>query len=198
MASAADDPDLEHVLALQSGDEGALSELMRRHEEALFRFLYRYVLNAADAADLAQETFVRAYFKIHQFQPGAKFSVWLYRIALNLARDHARSRTTRQAGLTFELPGEGRQTPQKTDSVLADTVTPDPSGALENKEEMRALEAAIDTLPADLKQAFILTALEGRSQKDCGEILGTSPKAVETRVYRARKLLAGKLRHLWP
>ena len=186
------------MLALQGGDEGALSELMRRHEAALFRFLYRYVLNAADAADLAQETFVRAYFKIHQFQPGAKFGVWLYRIALNLARDHARSRTTRQAKLHSELPGEGRQAPQKTAPILADTVTPDPSGALETKEEMRALEAAIDTLPADLKQAFILTALEGHSQKDCGEILGASPKAVETRVYRARKLLAGKLRHLWP
>lgn len=198
MALAADDPDLELVRALQSGEEGALSELMRRHEEALFRFLYRYALNATDAADLAQETFVRAYFKIHQFKPGAKFSVWLYRIALNLARDHARSRTTRQARVSSELPVGGRQVFQNSDSVLADAVVPDPSRALENKEEMRALEAAINTLPADLKQAFILMALEGHSQRDCGEMLGASPKAVETRVYRARKLLAAKLRHLWP
>lgn len=197
MASA-DDPDLELVLALQAGQDHALGELMRRHEEALFRFLYRSVLNAADAADLAQETFVRVYFKIHQFRPGAKFSVWLYRIALNLCRDHARSRSARRAEQTLTVLDEEKWGLVEGLSKWTDAAITSPSGALESKEEIRALEAAIDTLPLDLKQAFILVALEGYSQKDCAEIQGTSPKAIETRVYRARKLLAAKLRPRLP
>ena len=75
--AAADDPDLELVRALQAGEESALGELMGRHEEAIFRFFYRYLTNATDAADLTQETFVRVFFRIQQFQPAAKFSVWL-------------------------------------------------------------------------------------------------------------------------
>ena len=196
--AAVDDPDLDLVRALQAGRDEALGELMRRHEAGIYRFCYRSVPNAADAADLTQETFVRAYFKVHQFRPGAKFSVWLYRIALNLLRDRARSRAARTAARTVPLaeaggPGAGQgQTPEPT------TATEDPARALEDAEERRAVEAAIQELPSDLKEAFILAVLEGRSQQETGAILGATPKAVESRVYRARKLLATKLRAIWP
>lgn len=196
MASLADDPDLPLVLALQAGDDRALGELMGRHEQAIFRFLYRNVLNAADAADLAQETFVRVYFRIHQFRPGAKFSVWLYRIAVNLCRDHTRSRPVRRAHLMTPLSGEEQAlgAPGPKAGELADTTAQNPRETLAGREDLHALEAAIDALPDDLREAFVLVALEGRTHKDCGEVLGASPKAVETRVYRARKLLAAKLR----
>ena len=194
MASS-DDPDLSFVLALQAGDERALSTLMQRHEEAVFRFLYRNVLNAADAADLTQETFVRVYFKIQQFQPGAKFSVWLYRIATNLCRDYTRSRPVRRAHLMTPLSSGGQTlgSPDSKAGELADASAQNPRETLAGREDLRALETAIEALPDDLKEAFILVALEGRTQKDCGELLGASPKAIETRVYRARKLLAAKL-----
>lgn len=197
MATAADDPDLPLVRALQAGDESALGELMGRHEAALFRFLFRYLRNATDAADLTQETFVRAYFKIGQFRPGVKFSVWLYRIALNLFRDHARSPAARRGAMTNELPGEGAHTARGTPAELA-TDSRNPAAALEDKEQVRALENAIERLPPDLKQAFVLAVLEGFSQKECAEMLEVSPKAVETRVYRARKLLAAALRPVSP
>ena len=189
--AAVDDPDLELVRALQAGQENALGELMQRHEGGIFRFCYRSVLNAEDAADLTQETFVRAFFKIGQFRPGARFSVWLYRIAINLLRDHARSRAARVAKRTVPLAEEGRLD-------AAATASPDPAGALADQEERQAVEAAIQELPTELKEAFILTVLEGHSQRESGEMLGASPKAVETRVYRARKLLAAKLRAIWP
>ncbi len=196
--AAVDDPDLELVRALQAGQESALGELIQRHEGGIFRFCYRSVLDAEDAADFTQETFVRAYFKIGQFRPGAKFSVWLYRIALNLLRDHARSRAAGVAERTVTLVENGARTDRHEGGTEATATTLDPAGTLVDKEERLAVEAAIQELPADLKEAFILTVLEGHSQRESGEMLGASPKAVETRVYRARKLLAAKLRAIWP
>ena len=95
--------------------------------------------------------------------------------------------------MTVELPDESTQTLREGQPVLA-AAAPDPSGALENKEELRLLGDAIGALPPDLKQAFILAVLEGHSQKECAEMLGVSLKAVETRIYRARKFLAAKFR----
>src|SRR6202166_3461183 len=87
-----EDPDLTLVQALKEGEDQALSVLMDRHREGLFRFVLRHVHNEADALELAMETFVRAYFNIGKFRPAAKFATWLYHIALNLCRDHLRSR----------------------------------------------------------------------------------------------------------
>src|SRR5260221_9952922 len=100
------DPDLELVRSLAGGDELALDALMARYEEPIFHFLYRHVLNEADAHDLAQEVFVRLYFNIGKFKPKAKFSTWLYQIALNLCRDHAKSKRTRQSAITDSLSEE--------------------------------------------------------------------------------------------
>lgn len=184
------DPDWPLVRSLQGGDDGALDALMERHREGLFRFIYRYVENEATAADLVQETFVRAYFKIAQYRPQAKFVTWLYRLALNLCRDHARSAAARAAKRTEPLPAEG-QSEGKFDDALRSTT---PAQAAESSEEVARLHEAIQTLPHDLKTALILSALEQRPQQECAELLGTTPKAVETRVYRARKLLRAALR----
>lgn len=189
---ASGDPDLPLVLALQGGSEEALNELMERHRAPLFRFIFRYVLNEDDARDLLQETFVRVYFKRDQFRPQAKFSTWLYRIALNLCRDHARSRSGRQSRLTDSLTIDGRE----GDKTQQDFPTPalTPSQVAEDREGLLALEKQIGALPHDLKAAFILTALEERSHQQAADLLGITPKAVETRVYRARKILSAKLR----
>jgi DNA-directed RNA polymerase specialized sigma24 family protein len=87
-----EDSDLALVLALQHGEDRTLNELMDRHREGLFRFVLRHVRNETDALELTMETFVRAYFNVGKFRPRAKFVTWLYQIALNLCRDHLRSR----------------------------------------------------------------------------------------------------------
>ena len=87
-----EDPILTLVQALKVGEDQALNALMDRHREGLFRFVLRLVHNEADALELAMETFVRAYFNIGKFRPTAKFTTWRYQIALNLCRDHLRSR----------------------------------------------------------------------------------------------------------
>ena len=164
---------------------------MERHSGGLFNFIYRYVLNEQDARDLLQETFIRAYFKRHQFQPRAKVSTWLYRIALNLCRDHARSRSTKDGKSTESLVIRSEDGEERERDIAAKS--PNPAEIAQTNEALLMLESAIQTLPHDLKAAFILAVLENRSQKECSDLLDITVKAVETRVYRARKLLETKL-----
>jgi RNA polymerase sigma-70 factor (ECF subfamily) len=185
-----EDPDLVLVQALKVGEDQALNALMDRHREGLFRFVLRQVHNEADALELATEAFVRAYFNIGKFRPVAKFATWLYQIASNLCRDHLKSRPYQYSRRTvsFDAPTEEGQDPSL---LLAAERGPDQK--TECREELVALEKAISELPEELKKAFILTALEDRQQAESAELLGISLKAVETRVYRARKLLLGKM-----
>lgn len=184
------DPDLPLVRALQSGEEDALNELMLRHKEALHRFIFRCVGNEEDALELTQESFVRVYFNIGKFHPKAKFVTWLYRISLNLCRDHLRSRKHRQSQQTFSLSesppddeavsGWERELPSRDSGPDEDLVT---------KEMLAAVNQAIEQLPEHLKVALVLTAFEEKSHIEAAAILQTTPKTVETRVYRARKAL---------
>jgi len=185
-----EDPDLALVQALKIGEDQALNALMDRHREGLFRFVLRHVHNEADALELAMETFARAYFNIDKFRPAAKFATWLYHIALNLCRDHLRSRPYQYSLRTasFDAPTqEGEDL-----SVLA-ALERGPDQKTERLEELNALEKAISELPEELKSAFILTALEDRPQAETAELLGISLKAVEMRVYRARRFLLEKM-----
>jgi RNA polymerase sigma factor (sigma-70 family) len=180
------DPDIELVLALQNGSESSLDELIKRHKEPLYRFVYRYVLNEQDARDIVQESFVRVYFGIQKFKPGAKFITWLYQIAINLCLDHKKSKQAKQSKLTEALPDYS--------SHKWKASTANPSEEIVSKEVLEVLEQAISELPHELKVALIMVALENRSQKECAEVLGTNPKAIENRVYRARKILEQKLK----
>lgn len=185
------DPDLELVYALQQGDDSALSALMERHQEALFGFIHRRTLNYADAVELTQETFVRAYFNIGRFRPDARFAAWLYRIALNLCRDYSKSRRVRNSAVTDSLSAPVEKEEAPAQELRADVANP--SEEADAREKLEALEEGITQLPEDLRTSFVLSVLEGRSQQECAELLETTPKTVEMRVYRARKLLGSWL-----
>jgi RNA polymerase sigma factor (sigma-70 family) len=181
------DPDLDLVRALQAGDESALSQLIARHQEPLFRFICRSMANEADSHEILQDTFVRVYTKIQTFQPTARFVTWLYKIAFNLCRDQARSRRWRERGQTDSLDeareGEeslGSQIPGQTLSAWEE---------LCEQELKERLRVAISQLSEDLRVAFVLAVLETKSHSECAEILGTTAKTIEMRVYRARKIL---------
>jgi RNA polymerase sigma factor (sigma-70 family) len=184
------DPDLILVQALMLGKDHALNALMDRHREGLFCFVLRHVHNEADALELAMETFVRAYFNIDKFRPAAKFATWLYHIALNLCRDHVKSRAYQYSlqTVSFDAPAQ-----EGDDQSLLLATEGRPDQKADRVEELIALEKAIGELPEDLKNAFILNALEDRPQAETAELLGISLKAVEMRVYRARKLLLEKM-----
>ncbi len=181
MAISHDDPDLPLVLALQKGDDSALDGLIEKYKEPLFRFIGRYTRDRATAHDLLQETFVRAYFGIGRFKPRNQFNTWLYSIAANLCRDHARSRQQRQARATDSIDDELERKRASPHSA--------PDAEAETRERLKALENAIAELPHDLRVALLLSAIEGHTHEQCAVMLGITAKAVETRIYRARKLL---------
>lgn len=184
-ATSSADPDWLLIRALQAGDENALTELMHKYEQPLFRFIFRYVGNEEAARDLLQETFVRLYFNAGKFKRQAKFSTWLHTIAINLCRDFSRSKQYRKGRETVAFD-------QEAESRTPDT-SANPGEALITSEKLAAVDAAIAELPHKLKTALILFCLEDRSQAECAALLDVSAKTIETRVYRARKILQQKL-----
>jgi RNA polymerase sigma-70 factor (ECF subfamily) len=152
MAGDFDLEDREDMARLNAGQDVALNTLMGRHGERLFHYLLRQLNNETDAADLAQETFVRVYHHRARFDPGQRFATWLYAIATNLLRDRFRwHKRHPQVSLDAEPDGAG---------AIVDTL---PDGAASASErlvaEERAVEvrAAIESLPEELRTPLILS-----------------------------------------
>jgi RNA polymerase sigma factor (sigma-70 family) len=175
------DPDEVLMEALAAGRDAALNPLMERWQAPLRGFLFRYTQNEADAEDLAQETFVRIYQHRARFRTGARFSTWMFQIALNLARSRARWQRRRPTD-SFDDPGANGRAEEPSAEA-------DPSEGLLARERSAAVRAAIAALPADLRAAVILAEYQGKSHAEAAEIARTTAKAIETRLYRARQAL---------
>jgi RNA polymerase sigma-70 factor (ECF subfamily) len=184
--------DAADMAKLVEGHDAALNSLMERHAEKVFHYLIRQVQNETEAADLAQETFVRVYQNCARFKPSARFTTWLYTIATNLARDRFRWRTRHpQVSLEAENPS--------TEGTLTDVLVDEKPGPLEElqlAERADAVRAAIGRLPEDLRTALILFEYERNSHAEIAAIAGCSVKAVESRLFRARQLLRTHLASL--
>lgn len=175
--------DQELIEKLKRGENPALNELMARYKHRLFAFVRRYVGDEYVAYDLVQETFTKLYFSADKFNPQYKFSTWLFQIALNLCRDHGRKKKLVQF---FSMDDED------SGFDFADA-SPDPEAIAQSNQAVLHIHKSIESLPHKLKSALILFALEDRTQEECAELLGVTAKTVETRVYRARKLLEEKI-----
>ena len=189
---AQDTQDAQDMARLATGHDAALNELMERHGERLFHYLIRCLQDEGEAADLAQETFVRVYQHRAKFDPGQKFSVWLYTIASNLVRDRYRWRARHpQVSLEAESPETGTE-------LGARLVNPGgtPSESLETAERVTAIQAAVAALPEELRAPLLLAEFEDKPQAEIAQILSCSVKAVETRIYRARQQLRTTLGNL--
>jgi RNA polymerase sigma-70 factor (ECF subfamily) len=150
--------------------------------------------NEDDAADLAQETFVRVYQNRAKFDPGQKFTTWLYAIASNLVRDRYRWRSRHPQ---VSLDAENEQTEANLKDNLRAT-EPAPDEQLQTDERAASVRNAVATLPEDLRQPLILAVYEGLPQSEIAEILKCSIKAVEMRIYRARHHLKAALTEMLP
>ena len=183
-----DDPaqeDVECMLRLKNGEDTALNELMTRWQKPLVSFILRYVGHEQDALDLAQETFVRVFESRARYEPRSKVSTWLFTIATNLCRNQARWRE-RHPTVTLHASGDDE------DSALESTLpaTGDtPSDSAEREDLASAVREAIQTLPHDLKTAVLLFEYQEQGYEEIAATMRCSPKAVETRLYRARKIL---------
>lgn len=179
--------DAELVACSLNGEDAAFAVLMEKYKERLYRFIRRYVGDRDEAYDVLQESFLAAWNALDRYDADKPFSAWIYRIALNKCRDWSRRRLVRK-WLTHSDPIDGETGVALVDDRLL------PDAAREEKEEISKLDQAIAALPKGLKESLILTALEGHSHEEAAAILKLTPKAVEVRVYRARKILAEKLR----
>ncbi len=175
------DADVVLMQRLADGEDLALNELMSRWRERVAAFLLRMVGDHATAMDLAQETFVRLYTSRHSYRPTAAFSTYLFHIATNLARSHARWK-----GRHPTVPMEDEQGTLIHEPVDPQ-LQPDEAAALHEKTAL--VNKAIAALPAELREALLLFTVEDMSQAEIAATLGCSPKAIEVRIYRARQAL---------
>lgn len=179
MTEGAEPPDEVLASRAAGGDGRAFALLVRRRKDGLYRFARRYVGSPDDAYDIVQQSFVAAWRALGRYDPARRFDTWLRAIALNKCRDHAR-----RAGV--------RRLLMLSQETVADPVR-DSEAEWIADQQLAELDVAIAKLPRALKEPLLLTVFEGLSQAEAGLALGISAKAVETRVYRARRALAAAL-----
>jgi RNA polymerase sigma factor (sigma-70 family) len=175
----------DSVLASRAagGDERAFAALVRRHKEPLYRLLRRYTGDADEAYEAAHEAFIAAWAALGRYDPQRPFLAWLRTIAINKARDRGRRTALRR--LLF-----GTESFEASGALGKADLGAPADEAVIDRQDLATLDNAISRLPAALKSALVLTAFDGWSQQEAGDILGVSAKSIETRVYRARKILA--------
>ena len=183
MTAADDPPDADLVARALSGEDVAFTQLMRRHKADLFRFARRYTGDPDAALDVVQDSFVSAWKALDRYDGRYPFPVWLRAIALNTCRDRSRRLFLRRLVL-------GQADPDGHEAQSSPDPAPDAETTLIARERRAALDKALAALPAGLKEPLILTVFDGYSQQEAGAMLGLSAKAVEVRVYRARRRLA--------
>lgn len=172
------------IARARTGDRTAFSALMSSHKDNLFRFVRRRVADADVASDIVQEAFVAAWGAMATFDPERSFKTWLHAIALNKCRDAARRAATRRAFWGDCPDGEDLRVADERSSPEEETVS---------REELRMLRQALASLPEHLRDALMLTAVDGLSQAAASATLDCSVKSLEYRVHRARELLASEM-----
>lgn len=187
----ATDPELMSRLA--HGDDLALNALMDRWSERVAAFLYRMTGQRETAIDLAQETFVKLYQARERYEPRGTFSTYLFAIASNLARNHARWKSRHP---TVALDPSGDPDAGKHSETPDPSRTP--SEAAIGIENAEAVHRAFLALPPDLREAMTLFIYEGMGYGEIAALTHCSPKAVETRIYRARQILKIQLHEITP
>jgi RNA polymerase sigma factor (sigma-70 family) len=176
--------------ALAHGSDAALDSLIAAWEAPLHRFIHRYVQEETAARDLTQETFVRIYQHRARYRPGTVFAPWAFTIAANLCRNHRRWRWRHRAASLDCDDARGVPHPSASD-------TAGPDAQLVSAETSRAVRAAIEALPPDLRVTVLLFEFDELSYRDVAAIVGCSERGIETRLARARVRLRSSLGALW-
>ena len=174
---------------LKGDDEAGLNALMDRHGPGLFHFLIRMIGDESDAEEIAQEAFVRVYQNRNKFNPNQRFSTWLFAIAANLAKNRLRWRGRHpEVSLDQEPAGD---CPSLLDKLSSST--PCPSQVMERSERSTRIQKAVAALDEDLRLPLVLAEFENLSHIEIAAVVGCTAKAVEMRLYRARRELRERL-----
>ncbi len=184
--------DQQLVERVQRGDKRAFELLVTKYQRKIFRLLSRLIRDPAEIEDVAQEAFIKAYRALPNFRGESAFYTWLYRIAINTAKNH--------------LVAQGRRAPTSTETEVEDAENFDDADALRDvntpdavmlsRQVGEAVNRAIEKLPEDLRTAIVLREIEGLSYEEIAESMGCPIGTVRSRIFRAREAIAAELRPL--
>ena len=190
---SADASDISLVRRVQRGDKGAFDALVLKYQHKVVKLVMRYVRSPAEAEDIAQEAFIKAYRALPQFRGDSAFYTWLYRIAINTAKNAVVSRD--RSPIDFDLDLQNPDESYDMHGRLKDSETPE---ALAMTDEIRAtVNSAIDALPEDLRTAIVLRELEGLSYEEIAATMDCPVGTVRSRIFRAREAIDRRLREVF-
>jgi RNA polymerase sigma-70 factor (ECF subfamily) len=176
-----------------AGDQGAFELLVIKYQRRVQRLIGRMVRDVDLVEDIAQETFIRAYRALHQFRGDAQFYTWLYRIAVNTAKkfllELKRDPTVSESA--FKSNEDDDETSWAANEPTTDET---PESVLAAKEVASAVNAALEALPEDLRQALTLREIEGLSYEDISEVMNCPIGTVRSRIFRAREAISAKVK----
>jgi RNA polymerase sigma-70 factor (ECF subfamily) len=183
--------DLELVRRVQRGERAAFDLLVRRYQHRVIKLVARLLRDPAEAEDVAQEAFVKAYRAIGSFRGDSAFYTWLYRIAVNTARNAMASRQRRPLDYEADL-GEGEQAAVESRLRHVDT----PEAAALSDEIQATVDRAVSELPEDLRTAILLREVEGLSYEEIAAAMDCPVGTVRSRIFRAREAIDRNLKPL--
>jgi len=184
------DVDAELVARVQRGDKRAFDLLVLKYQRKIMRLLSRMIRDPGDVEDVAQEAFIKAYRALPQFRGDSAFYTWLYRIAINTARNW-QAAAARRPSVPNVIETEDGETFSQIDN-LTDISTPESLAA--GKQIVETVNAAINALPEELRTAIVLREIEGMSYEDIAQTMGCPIGTVRSRIFRAREAIATQLR----
>ena len=191
IAGAESYTDAEVMLRVKAGDQSAFDYLVQKYRRPLVSFMYRMARNPTAAEDLAQEVFLRVYRSRQTYEASAKFTTWLYRIATNLAVNHARDTRHDRPEVTLSLDEPDEETGTTMD--LADsTITAEES--LLRRERMQAIRTKVEALPERQRLAVVMHKYQQMDYKQISEVLKLSESATKSLLFRAYETLREQLR----
>ena len=190
---SADVSDLSLVRRVQRGDKGAFDALVLKYQHKLVKLVMRYTRSPADAEDIAQDAFIKAYRALPGFRGDSAFYTWLYRIAINTAKNAVVARD--RSPIEFSLDRHDAEESYELQGRMKDTATPE---ALVMTEEIRAtVNGAIESLPEELRTAIVLRELEGLSYEEIAATMDCPVGTVRSRIFRAREAIDTRLRQVF-
>jgi RNA polymerase sigma-70 factor (ECF subfamily) len=181
--------DKQLVARVQKGDQRAFDMLVLKYQHKIFGLISRYVHDADEVQDVAQEAFIKAYRALPKFRGDSAFYTWLYRIAINTAKNHLVSRSRRPPGSDVEIEDAEYY---EGGSALREIETPE--NALFGAELKAVVERAIRELPDDLRSAVTLREFDGLSYEDIADIMDCPVGTVRSRIFRARESIDKQVR----
>lgn len=176
----------------KQGERQAFDQLVSKYQRRLLRLLVRIVHDPAEAEDVVQETFIKAYRGLRHFRGDAAFYTWLYRIGVNTAKNHL-ARLARRAPTATGTDAEQADAQERSE-LLHDISTPE--SMLASKQIAETVNAAIDALPLELRTAIVLREIEGLSYEEIADVMACPIGTVRSRIFRAREVVAERLRPL--